>query len=115
MSELKIRPLDDRVVVLPLEAEEKTPGGILLPDTAREKPQRGKVVAVGFGRNLNLSAKVSSAQKASSRSSRQRFSPSPEGVRYDVGVARRCGASIPAEVVRESWAQNDFRQPSGFL
>ena len=40
----KIRPLDDRVVVEPLEAEEKTAGGILLPDTAKEKPQRGKVI-----------------------------------------------------------------------
>ena len=47
---LNIRPLDDRVVVEPLEAEEKTAGGILLPDTAKEKPQRGKVLAVGPGR-----------------------------------------------------------------
>ena len=47
---IRIRPLDDRVVVEPLEAEEKTTGGILLPDTARQKPQRGKVVAVGPGR-----------------------------------------------------------------
>jgi chaperonin GroES len=49
-NEQKIRPLDDRVVVQPLEAEEKTAGGILLPDTAREKPQRGKVLAVGPGK-----------------------------------------------------------------
>ena len=47
---LKIRPLDDRVVVEPLEAEEKTPGGILLPDTAKQKPQRGRVLAVGPGK-----------------------------------------------------------------
>src|SRR3954447_5910526 len=47
---LKVRPLDDRVVVEPLEAEEKTTGGILLPDTAREKPQRGRVLAVGPGK-----------------------------------------------------------------
>src|SRR5438105_550007 len=47
---LKIRPLDDRVVVEPLEAEEKTRGGILLPDTAKEKPQRGRVLAVGPGK-----------------------------------------------------------------
>jgi chaperonin GroES len=52
MAELRIRPLDDRVVVEPLEAEEKTAGGILLPDTAREKPQRGRVIAVGPGRLL---------------------------------------------------------------
>ena len=47
---VKLRPLDDRVVVEPLEAEEKTAGGILLPDTAKEKPQRGRVVAVGPGK-----------------------------------------------------------------
>jgi len=50
MAELKIRPLDDRVVVEPLEADEKSAGGILLPDTAKQKPQRGKVVAVGPGK-----------------------------------------------------------------
>jgi chaperonin GroES len=47
---LKVRPLDDRVVVEPLEAEEKTLGGILLPDTAKQKPQRGKVLAIGPGK-----------------------------------------------------------------
>jgi chaperonin GroES len=50
MSTLNVRPLDDRVVVEPLEAEEKTAGGILLPDTAKNKPQRGKVLAVGPGK-----------------------------------------------------------------
>ncbi len=50
MADLKIRPLEDRVVVEPLEAEEKTSGGILLPDSAKEKPQRGRVVAVGPGK-----------------------------------------------------------------
>ena len=47
---INIRPLDDRVVVEPLEAEEKTMGGILLPDTAKQKPQRGRVLAVGPGK-----------------------------------------------------------------
>jgi chaperonin GroES len=46
----KVRPLDDRVVVEPLEAEEKTSGGILLPDTAKQKPQRGRVLAIGPGK-----------------------------------------------------------------
>ena len=45
-----IRPLTDRIVVRPLEAEEKTAGGILLPDTAQEKPMQGEVVAVGPGK-----------------------------------------------------------------
>jgi chaperonin GroES len=47
---MKIRPLDDRVVVEPVEADEKTAGGILLPDTAKQKPQRGVVLAVGPGK-----------------------------------------------------------------
>jgi len=49
---MDIKPLADRVVVKPLEAEERTKGGILLPDTAKEKPQEGKVVAVGKGKVL---------------------------------------------------------------
>ena len=50
---LKINPLDDRVVVTPLEAEERTSGGVILPDSAQEKPAQGKVVAVGPGSLLN--------------------------------------------------------------
>jgi chaperonin GroES len=50
---LKINPLDDRVVVTPLEAEETSPGGVILPDAAQEKPQQGKVSAIGPGRLLN--------------------------------------------------------------
>ena len=46
---MNIRPLDDRVVIQPLEAEERTAGGIVLPDAARENPQRGLVKAVGPG------------------------------------------------------------------
>ncbi len=53
MAKLNIRPLDDRIVVEPLEAEETTSGGIVLPDNAREKPQRGTVVAVGPGKLLD--------------------------------------------------------------
>jgi chaperonin GroES len=50
---IKLRPLDDRVVVEPKEAEEVTAGGIVLPDTAKEKPQRGSVIAVGPGKLLD--------------------------------------------------------------
>jgi chaperonin GroES len=49
---MNIQPLGDRILIKPLEAEEKTKGGILLPDTAKEKPQEGKVVAVGKGKVL---------------------------------------------------------------
>ncbi len=50
MSKVKITPLADRVVVEAAAAEEKTAGGIIIPDTAKEKPQRGKVVAIGTGK-----------------------------------------------------------------
>ena len=50
---MDIQPLGDRIVVKPLEAAETTKGGIVLPDTAKEKPQEGKVVAVGRGRILD--------------------------------------------------------------
>ena len=47
---MSLRPLHDRVLVKPLEADTKTAGGIIIPDTAQEKPQEGKVVAVGAGK-----------------------------------------------------------------
>jgi len=47
---MKIRPLNDRVIVVRVEEEQKTAGGIIIPDSAKEKPQEGKVVAVGPGR-----------------------------------------------------------------
>lgn len=50
---INLRPLDDRIVVKPMEAEEMTAGGIVLPDTAKEKPQRGTIVAVGPGKLLD--------------------------------------------------------------
>ena len=50
MAKLKITPLADRVVILPNAAETKTASGIIIPDTAKEKPQKGKIVAVGPGK-----------------------------------------------------------------
>ena len=50
---MKLRPLDDRVVIKQSDAEEKTTGGILLPDTAKEKPQIGKIIATGPGKLLD--------------------------------------------------------------
>lgn len=50
---MKLVPLEDRIVVKPQDAEEKTAGGIVLPDTAREKPLMGKVIAVGSGKLLD--------------------------------------------------------------
>ena len=59
MSKLNIKPLADRVVVTPLEAETKTASGIIIPDTAKEKPQKGTVAAVGPGTKDNpISVKV---------------------------------------------------------
>ncbi len=61
---MKLRPLGDKVVVKRLEAEERTSGGIVLPDTAKEKPQRGKVVSVGSGKLLDSGERVSPSVKS---------------------------------------------------
>ena len=53
VSELKIRPLGDKILIKVLEETQTTTGGIILPDSAREKPQKGSVVAVGTGRTLD--------------------------------------------------------------
>jgi len=53
MRKLKIKPLADRIMILPLEAETKTASGIIIPDSAKEKPQKGNVVAVGPGTKDN--------------------------------------------------------------
>lgn len=55
---MKIRPLHDRVIVRRMEGEEKTKGGIIIPDTAKEKPVEGKVIAVGSGKVLENGKKV---------------------------------------------------------
>jgi chaperonin GroES len=62
MSKVNIKPLADRVLVEPAEAEEKTASGIIIPDTAKEKPQKGKIVAVGKGKpDEPLTVKVGDA------------------------------------------------------
>lgn len=55
---MNIKPLGDKVVVKPLAQEEKTKSGIVLPDTAKEKPQQGEIIAVGSGRILENGQKV---------------------------------------------------------
>lgn len=62
-----LKPIDDRVVVELEAAEEKTTGGIVLPDTAKEKPQRGKVIAVGNGKLLDNGQRASSSLKCGDR------------------------------------------------
>ncbi len=62
-----IKPLDDRVVVEPVESDEQTPGGIYLPDTAKEKPQDGIVVAVGPGKRLENGERAEPSVKAGDR------------------------------------------------
>jgi chaperonin GroES len=64
---MKLRPLGDHVVVKPLEATDKTAGGINLPDTAKEKPTKGEVVAVGAGRVLGNGKTVPLAVKEGDR------------------------------------------------
>ena len=60
---MKLRPLDDRVIVKQAEAEEKTAGGIVLPDTAKEKPLTGKVIATGPGKLLDNGKRAAMAVK----------------------------------------------------
>ena len=62
-KQLSLKPLDDRVVLEPLEAEEKTSGGILLPDNAKQKPQQGKVIAVGPGKLNDKGTRLAMAVK----------------------------------------------------
>jgi chaperonin GroES len=64
---MNIKPLADRVVVKPHEAEEKTAGGIILPDTAKEKPQEGTVVAVGPGKVAENGTKIPMEVKVGDR------------------------------------------------
>jgi chaperonin GroES len=60
---MKLRPLDDRIVVKPQDAETKTAGGIVLPDSAKEKPLAGKVISVGPGRMLDNGKRAEVAVK----------------------------------------------------
>ena len=55
---MRIKPLDDRVVVRPVEAEEVKKGGIIIPDTAKEKPQEGEIIAVGPGRMSDAGKRI---------------------------------------------------------
>ena len=64
---MKLRPLNDRVLVLRIEEEEKTSGGIVIPDTAKEKPMQGKVIAVGTGKVDDEGKRVSMAVKKNDR------------------------------------------------
>lgn len=64
---MNIKPLADRVVIKVLEAEEKTPSGIVLPDKAKEKPQEGEVVAVGSGKILDNGTKIEMDVKVGDR------------------------------------------------
>jgi chaperonin GroES len=61
---LKLKPIDDRIVITPLSPEEKTAGGVILPDTAQEKPNKGKVIAVGPGRMLDSGKRATPAVEA---------------------------------------------------
>ena len=64
---MKVVPLNDKIVVKRLEAEEKTPGGIVLPDTAKEKPRQGKVLSVGEGKLLESGKRASFQVKEGDR------------------------------------------------
>jgi len=61
---MKVKPLQDRIIVKRLDEEEKTKGGIIIPDAAKEKPQEGKVIAVGDGKVLENGTKLKLSVKA---------------------------------------------------
>ena len=63
MAQPNLRPLGEKVVLKRLDAESKTPGGIVLPDNAKEKPKRGRVMAVGLGKMLDSGERVKSQVK----------------------------------------------------
>ena len=60
---MNVKPLSDRIIIRPLEAEEKTAGGIIIPDNAKEKPQKGEVVAVGEGKIADNGQKIAMSLK----------------------------------------------------
>ncbi|EFK95006.1 Chaperonin Cpn10 [sediment metagenome] len=60
---MKLKPLEDRVIVKALEAEEKTAGGIIIPDNAKEKPQKGEIIAVGPGKVSDKGEKIAMSLK----------------------------------------------------
>ena len=64
---MKIKPLQDRVIVKRVEEEQKTAGGIIIPDTAKEKPQQGEVLAVGPGKVLDSGTKLEMTVKVGDR------------------------------------------------
>lgn len=61
---MKVRPLQDRIIVQRIEEEETTVGGIIIPDTAKEKPQQGKIIAVGKGKVLDNGTRIEPDVKA---------------------------------------------------
>lgn len=60
---MNVKPLSDRIIIRPLEAEEKTAGGIIIPDNAKEKPQKGEVIAVGAGKIADNGQTISMSLK----------------------------------------------------
>ncbi len=78
-----LRPLADRVVVKPIQAEEKTKGGIVLPDTAKDKPQEGEVIAVGPGRVMDNGTKLAPEVKVGDRVIYSKYSGSEVKIEGD--------------------------------
>jgi len=60
---MNVKPMEDRIIVRPLEAEQKTSGGIIIPDSAKERPQKGEVVAVGPGKYSDKGSKIEMSLK----------------------------------------------------
>lgn len=86
-ASIKLRPLDDNIIVQPADAEEKTAGGIVLPDSAKEKPLRGEVVATGPGRTLKNGKRLEPSVKRGDTVMFGRYSGSDikiDGIEYKI-------------------------------
>ncbi|HEX7511688.1 MAG TPA: co-chaperone GroES [Chitinivibrionales bacterium] len=82
---MNVKPLADRVIVKPLEAEQKTAGGIIIPDNAKEKPQKGEVIAVGPGKISDSGQKIAMEVKKGDKVLYGKYSGSEvtvDGVEY---------------------------------
>ena len=100
---LALRPLDDRVVVEPTDAEEKTAGGILLPDTAKQKPQQGKVVAAGPGK-LSDKGERTAVGGEHVHLARAGTTTLLAAVRPTEGVMAAAFRPVPWSEIREKWS-----------
>ena len=104
---MNIKPLADRVLVEPKEAETKTASGLYIPDTAKEKPQAGKVVAVGNGKKDEPMELKSRRQCALRKICRYRNQCRWKGLPYDASVRHSCNSLIFKKSKKDNYGKRD--------